>query len=188
MKVSSLVILGPQGSGKDTQAELLGKKFGLIVIGAGNELREIAKTDTKLGKKVNQTINVEGRLVEPELIVEVIENRLSKIPLDQSIVVHGFPRSLRQYELMKDSWTRLDRQNYKVIFIDLPEEEALKRIAGRRRVDDHPEALKKRFELFNSETMPVVKQLENEKKLIRIDGSPSIEKVHEEIVKKLGFK
>ena len=188
MRGSNLVILGPQGSGKDTQAELLGKRFGFVMIGAGNELREIAKTDTKLGKKVNQTINVEGRLVEPELIVAVIEDRLSKIPLDQSIVVHGFPRSLRQYELMKDSWARLGRQNYRVIFIELPEEEALKRIGGRGRVDDHPEALKKRFELFNSETMPVVKQLESENKLIRIDGSPSIEKVHEEIVKKLGFK
>ncbi|MDP3993740.1 MAG: nucleoside monophosphate kinase [Candidatus Doudnabacteria bacterium] len=188
MKVSNLVILGPQGSGKDTQADLLAKEFGFVVIGAGNELREIAKTDTQLGKKVNQTINVEGRLVEPELIVAVIEDRLSKIPPDQSIVVHGFPRSLRQYELMKASWVRLGRRNYKVIFIELPEEEALKRIGGRGRVDDHPEALKKRFELFNSETMPVVRQLENEKKLISIDGSPSIEKVQEEIVNRLGLK
>ena len=77
MNAPDLIILGPQGSGKTTQAELLAKTFGFALLGAGDLLREIAQEDTELGRKVRQTINVEGRLVQPELISEVIKAKVA---------------------------------------------------------------------------------------------------------------
>lgn len=188
-KPLNLIILGPQGSGKGTQAQLLADKYDLILIGAGDSLREIAKQDNELGRRVHQTINVEGRLVEPELIAEVLQQRLLGLPRDQGVIIEGFPRSLKQYELMRAFWPKLGRGDYKVIFIALAEDEAIKRLLKRaeleKREDDRLEAIKMRLELFNSETLPVVEALEAEDKVIRIDGAPSIEKVNAEIVKKL---
>lgn len=187
----NLIILGPQGSGKGTQAQLLADKYNLILIGAGDSLREIAKQDNELGRRVHQTINVEGRLVEPELIAEVLEERLRQLPKDQGVIIEGFPRSPKQYELMRAFWPKLARGDYKVIFIDLSEDEAVKRLLKRakleKREDDRLEAIKMRLQLFNSETLPVLKALEVEGKVIRIDGEQSIQEVQEQIVKKLNL-
>src|SRR3989338_1439997 len=108
MNPLNLIILGPQGSGKGTQAEYLAKEFDLVFLGAGGLLRDIARTDSDLGREVHQAINVEGRLVRPEVV--------------------------------------------------------------------------------RAETMPLVEELEKEGRLVRVNGAPSIEEVHPEILKKLDLK
>ncbi|MBI4049884.1 MAG: nucleoside monophosphate kinase [Candidatus Doudnabacteria bacterium] len=184
---NNLIILGPQGSGKGTQGELLADKFGYVLIGAGDSLREIAKQDTELGRRVHQTINVEGRLVEPELVAEVFEARLSALPKEQGVIIEGFPRSLKQYELLHNFWPKLGRGDYQVILMELSEEEAVKRLLLRSRVDDTPEMIRERLALYNSETLPVIEALEAEGKIIRVNGAPSIEEIHADIVKQLNL-
>ncbi len=209
-----LIILGPQGSGKGTQAALLKERLGFVLITTGEELRRIAKTDTDIGRKVNQSINVEGRLVaDASLVAEMIKNRIMSVPLMTGIILDSFPRSIEQYELMKKFWPDTTRGGYKVIFIELAEDEAVRRLSKRmvcercgaiypsgdlekctkcggrlvHRVDDHPVAIKKRLELFNSLTMPMLKMMEKDVEVVHVDGSPSIEEVHQEILKKLGL-
>src|SRR5262245_8278576 len=103
-KSPNLIILGPQGSGKTTQAELLAERFGFAFFGAGDVLREIAQEHTELGRKVHQTVNVEGRLVEPELISEVIQKKIATVPKNQGLILDGYPRSLLQYALFQKFW------------------------------------------------------------------------------------
>jgi len=93
----NLLFFGPQGCGKGTQAKLLSEKFGFIVLGTGELLREIAKTKTDLGSQVDQAVNVEGRLVGPELISQVIEEKIKSLPSDKPIIIDGYLRTLRQY-------------------------------------------------------------------------------------------
>jgi adenylate kinase len=86
MNAPNLIILGPQGSGKTTQAELLAKKTGFTLFGAGDVLREIAQQDSELGRTVHQTVNVEGRLVPPELISEVMKEKVATVPNDRGLI------------------------------------------------------------------------------------------------------
>jgi len=97
-KNNTLIFLGPQGSGKGTQAKLLVDKFGYHFIEAGASLRVIAKEDTDLGRKVKQTIDG-GNLVEPQLVTEVIADQLSKLDSRAKVIIDGYPRTRKQYEL-----------------------------------------------------------------------------------------
>lgn len=211
MNALNLIILGPQGSGKTTQAELLAKKLGFALFGAGDLLREIAQEDTELGRAVHHTINLEGRLVQPELISQIIKEKVEALPKDRGLILDGYPRTLTQYELFKKFWPETGRGDYRVVFIELSDEEALTRLIRRvtcencgaiyiegtmekcrkcggrlvRRPDDTPEAIQRRLQSFYSETMPMIRAMDAEGKVLRIDGAPSIDEVNRNILAKL---
>ena len=207
----NLIILGPQGSGKGTQAALLASKFEAVFLGAGDLLRGIAKIDTSLGREVHQVINVEGKHTSAQLISRIFREKLKKVPQNRGVIMEGYPRNLEQYEIFKNFWPKLERADYRVLFIELSEAEAIKRLSKRvvcencgriyiagaldkcsycggklvARPDDHPKAIKTRLELFDALTMPVIAEMEKEGKVIRIDGTPAVEKVHKQILQKL---
>jgi len=210
MNTPNLIIVGPQGSGKSTQARLLAKSFGFAALGAGDLLREIAKKDTQLGSRISRTI-IDGRLVEPELISEVIEEKVAALPKDQGLILDGYPRTLAQYALFRKFWAKTERGDYRVVFIELSEEEAIKRLTKRitcencgavdiegrtekcpecggrlvKRSDDTSEGIRTRLQLFYSETMPMVRAMETDGKVLRIDGTLSAEGVYREIMRNL---
>lgn len=207
----NIIILGPQGSGKGTQAELLARKYNLVFLGAGHLLREIARTGTRLGQEVHESINVRGEFVKPEVISEVFRLKLGEIPAEQGVIMESYPRNLTQYNQMKAFWPALRRGGYKVLYIELSDEDAVKRISTRitcencgaiyiagkankctkcggelvQRIDDRPETVKKRLELFQQETFPMVKQMEQEGKVVYLSGAGSVEQVNAEILDKL---
>lgn len=187
-KTLNLIILGPQGSGKGTQAQLLAKKLNLVFLGSGDLLREIAKTDTSLGREVHQTINVEGRHMRSEVISQLIKDKLQSLPKDQGVILESYPRNLEQYEEFKKFWPETGRGDYRVLYIELSEEEAKKRMGLRKRLDDTDETIRKRLELFNSLTMPLIAEMQKDGKIISINGAPSIEAVHKEVLRKLNLK
>jgi len=208
--VCNLIILGSQGSGKTTQSELLAQEFGLALFGAGDVLRKISHQDSELGRAVHRTVNVEGRLVGPELISELMKEKIAALPKDRGLILDGYPRTLTQYELFKEFWRETARGDYRVIFIELSEEEAVKRLSRRvtcencgavytagtteecvncagllvRRPDDTPESIRTRLQSFYSETMPMIRAMEADGKVLHIDGARSVDKVHDEIVAK----
>lgn len=210
--LKDLIILGPQGSGKGTQVHLLEEKLGFALIESGSSLREIAKTDTDLGKKIKERID-QGMLVEPEMVTEVIKEKISKIPYEQGLIIEGYPRNISQYEHMKKFYLGSGRKDYQVLFIEIPKEESIKRLSSRRvcedcgknyivgtvdecshcggnlvqRHDDYPEAVENRLAWSNSELMPLVNLLKEEGKLIIIDGRPSVEEVFQNIIEKLNL-
>lgn len=128
----NIVILGPQGSGKGTQAEKLAKKFGLEHIDMGKFLREVAKTDTPLGKEVYQIQNVTKTLVPSRILQEVFNVKLNSLPRERGIVFDGFPRNVDQMEYFEKALIEFGRHADKVIFINLSEESSIDRISKRR--------------------------------------------------------
>ena len=187
-KALNLIILGPQGSGKGTQAALLANKFNLAFLGSGDLLREVAKTDTPLGREVHQTINVEGRHMRSEVISQIIKDKLQSLPKEQGVILESYPRNLEQYKDFKNFWPSFGRGDYQVLFIELTQEEAIKRMMLRKRFDDNEETIRKRLELFYSLTMPMIIEMKKDGAVITINGAPSIEEVQEEILQKLNLK
>jgi adenylate kinase len=128
----NLIILGPQGSGKGTQAELLAKKYNLIHIDMGSFLREMAKQDTPLGKEIYDIQNVTKTLVPKRILKQVVHLKLGSIPREQGIVFDGAPRTMDQAEYMEEAFQEFGRKIDKVFFVNIPKEESIRRISKRR--------------------------------------------------------
>jgi len=209
MKKESLkiVFFGPPASGKGTQAELLAKKFRLPLISTGNIFRWHIKKKTFLGKKLEKLIN-QGKFVPDRIVNKIVASELKKIK--KGFILDGFPRNLSQAkELAKISPPDL------VIEIMVSSSEVIRRISGRRvcecgetyhliynppkregicdscgkklfqREDDKKKNVLKRLKIYYSETKPLEDFYQKQNKLIKINGEQSIDKVHQEILKKI---
>ncbi len=201
-----LIFVGPQGSGKGTQAKRIAKRFGFCHISSGDLLREVTG-DLKL--EVDKFMN-KGDLVPDELIVRILKERLKKVDCKKGFILDGFPRNVSQVkELAKI--TDID----KVVEISISDEESIKRISGRRncvkcgaifnvnssprpkvegvcdkcggelvqRTDDNEKALKERLKVYHKETERILKMY----KFMRVNGNNSIEKVEADIVEGVGL-
>ena len=124
-------LLGPPGSGKGTQAELLKKELGFAHIETGSALRAVASQDTELGRTVHEIIYQKGEMVPNTIMDEIFRQAIARVPKDQGILFDGAPRYVSQIDVLSNILSEYDRSIYKVIFIDIPEEEAVARISKR---------------------------------------------------------
>lgn len=173
----NIVILGPQGSGKGTQADLISEYFGLTHIDMGAELRRIEKEESERGRTIREIIDV-GDLVPIELTIEIFKEAISKPA--KGFVIEGFPRTQEQYAAIKDS-VNLDL----ALFIDVPDEVSIERISKRaeieQRPDDTPEAIAHRLEIYHTQTELLLRDYTDAGILVHIDGNQSPEDVFAEI-------
>lgn len=184
MKPMNIILLGRSGSGKGTQGKLLAKEFGLEYISSGNLFRALAKEDTLIGKKVKEIL-MEGGLQPDWLAFWLWVNELKKIYLSRGIILDGASRRLEEAKLLDKVFEWLGRLNLKVFLINISRKEALgrllKRGLKRGRKDDTRQAINKRLDWFNKETMSVVRYYKKTGRLIRINGEQSVEEVFKEI-------
>ncbi len=176
-----LVLIGIQGSGKSTQGNLLSKQLNLPYLSTGHIFRQLAKEKTTLGKYIKVVIN-SGLLVPDEKTIEIVNSYLKRPEYKKGYILDGFPRTLNQ---AKKFINNID----KVIYLEIPEKEAIYRLVYRNseiREDETIPAIKKRIEQFKKFTLPVLDFYREQKKLIEIDGTQSIEAVNQEILKNLG--
>jgi len=128
----NIVILGQQGSGKGTQASLLAEKFGMEHIDMGKTLREIARSDTPLGREIYEIQNVKKTLVSSHILKEILSVKLKSIPLKKGIIFDGAPRTFDQVKYLEDAMLEMGRKIDHVIFISIPEQESIERTSRRR--------------------------------------------------------
>ncbi len=199
------VFIGPQGSGKGTQASILADKYEFKIIEMGNLLRTEAAQESDLGRRVREVIN-HGDLVPTELTMNLIQDELQRHPHQQRIIFDGFPRSLDQAQEL----TKVIEVT-KAVHIDLPYDVSVKRISGRllcdhghyyntyflppekegicnvdhtplhKRDDDTEEAVKHRLELYGSVTVKVLEYYRGLGKLVTVNGDKSVFEVSHEI-------
>ena len=211
MSELNLILVGPPGAGKGTQADKLRDDFKLPYIATGDIFRAHVKNETELGRQV-KAIMEDGGLVPDELVLDIVATRLDEDDVQDGFILDGFPRTIPQAEALNDRLQQEGRRLTAAILIDVPDEEVIKRISGRRvcvkgghlyhvdfdppktegvcdqdgsrliqREDDKPEVVAKRLTEYHDSTEPLIHLYDDQGILRRIDGTRPPAAVHDHI-------
>jgi adenylate kinase len=182
----NILLLGPQGSGKGTQARLISKTYGIPQIATGDMIREIKELDTELGRRV-KAIYDRGELVDDATIVDLIESRLDRGDTIPGFLLDGFPRNTAQAEALDALLAQLGHSLDVVFELQVTDRDVLlerlsKRAAEEGRTDDTPDAIRKRLEIYDRETAPLVEYYRSTRgNVVGIHADRPIEDVFAEI-------
>lgn len=172
-----IILLGPPGSGKGTQAVRMSKELRIPHISTGDLFRENIGKNTELGKKA-KTYTESGQLVPDQLVLEMVFDRVSKPDCLKGYLLDGCPRTVFQAEALEE---HLKNVNHVVLNLDVSDEVIEKRIAGRlsgeKRKDDQPEVVKERLRVYHEQTEPVVEYYKKQNKLKTVDGNKTPDEV-----------
>ena len=198
-----IILLGPPGAGKGTQANLIKETFSIPQISTGDMLRAAVSAGTELGLKVKKVMDA-GELVSDELILGLVKERITRDDCAKGYLFDGFPRTIAQAQGMRDADIEVDY----VLELQVPDEDIVRRMGGRRvhlasgrtyhvefnppkregvddvtgealiqRNDDKEETVRKRLEVYHSQTAPLIEYYRQKGLLVEIDGTQSIENV-----------
>ena len=207
-----IILLGAQGSGKGTQAELLSQKLGVPHISSGDLFRKAIDEKTELGLRAKVYID-RGELVPDDLTVSMVVKRLEEPDCSQGVLFDGFPRTVSQAEVLDKGLQEVGKQIDLAIYLQVPREELLKRLSGRfickanqhvynidfhppkvagicdidgselyQRSDDTGEAVQKRLDIFFNETIQLLDYYGKQKKLVEVDGNQDIDQVQQSLL------
>jgi len=173
-KMLNIILFGPPGSGKGTQAEYLIKEYGIIHISTGDLFRYEMGNNTELGLKAKEYM-AKGELVPDEVTIGMLKNKVNANPDAKGIIFDGFPRTITQAEALDTFLSEKDTEVSALIALDVPEEELVVRLLGRGassgRADDMDESIiKNRISVYNSETAPVFEYYKSKNKSNLIPG------------------
>ena len=205
-----IILLGMPGAGKGTQAQIIEEELAIANVSTGAILREVSKSKSDLGQKVQSYLN-SGQLVPDEIIIEMLVERISKDDCNNGFILDGFPRNIEQAKSLDQAGVNIDL----VIYLKILEEQIIERMSGRRihlasgrsyhttfnppkvdgkddltgedliqRSDDKPDVIKKRLEVYFNETEPMLDFYKNkDMKFYEIDASEPVKAVTEKILK-----
>jgi adenylate kinase len=184
----NLLVLGPQGSGKGTQAARLSEAYGIPHVSTGEMFRGAIVAGTELGTRV-EPILASGELVPDDLTVQLIRERLAEPDAERGFVLDGFPRTVAQAEALDAMLAGIGRGLDAVLFFDISDDVSVERLRGRAREegreDDAPDAIARRLELYHEQTEPVVERYRASGKLVPIHAERTIDQVAAEIAEAL---
>ncbi len=180
----NVLLFGPQGSGKGTQAKLIAAGHGIPHVSTGDMFRAAIARETRLGLKVKPILE-SGELVPDDLTVGLIRERLSETDAQAGFILDGFPRNLAQAEALDALLDELGRPLTAVLELLVPDEVCRERMTRRAaeegRTDDTPEAIARRLAIYHEETAPLAEYYRAAGKLVGVDGTGTIDEIADRI-------
>jgi adenylate kinase len=207
-----LLLIGPPGAGKGTQATIISKKYGIPQIATGDMLREEVKNKTELGMKAKAYMD-KGELVPDSLVISMLEKRLKEKDASKGFILDGFPRTVAQADALADKFKEMHIDKFLVIELKVDEENIIKRLSARRvcsscgkiynllteppkkdnvcddcnaplyqRDDDKESTIRERFKVYNSKTAPLIDYYTKKGMLKTVSADGSIEEINKAII------
>jgi adenylate kinase len=181
----NLILLGPPGAGKGTQGHRLSERYNIPEISTGGILRSAVHKGTPLGREAKSYMD-RGALVPDEIMIGIIRERLAQDDTACGFILDGFPRTVAQAEALAQLSEEQQRPIEHVLSIEVPQEELLQRLAGRRQVegrqDDTAEAIRHRLEVYERETAPLIDYYRRQGLLRCIVGVGTIDEIFQRVV------
>lgn len=207
-----IILIGAQGSGKGTQAEMLAHALGIPHIASGDLFRKEIEEKTEVGLKAREYLD-RGELVPDDVTIAMVLNRLKQPDCEPGVLLDGFPRTIAQAEALDEGLPKLGRQVNAVVYLKVPRQELLQRLAGRyicranqhvyniytrppkepgvcdldgselyQRSDDVGEAVQRRLDIFFNQTIRLLDYYRKQGKVVEVDGNQPIDKVQQALV------
>jgi adenylate kinase len=184
----NIVLFGPPGSGKGTQAEKLIEKYKLTHISTGDLLRNESEAQTKLGLEAKKLMDA-GELVPDKIVIEMIQNKLKEESSGPGFIFDGFPRTVEQARHLRKALNKYDKRISLVISLQVPNEELMARLLKRGeetgRSDDNKETINHRIEVYSRQTIPVTYFYDKSRIHIPVDGMGTVDQIFERVVKEI---
>ncbi|HSS78228.1 MAG TPA: adenylate kinase [Thermoanaerobaculia bacterium] len=182
-----VVLLGPPGAGKGTQAQVLSQRLGVPAISTGDMLREAVAEGSDLGGKV-QGIMASGALVDDATMAEVVRERLGKPDAREGFLLDGYPRTLPQAETLAGILGDAGLSLTAVLLVEVPEDELVRRTLLRSRADDREEVVRERLRVYREKTAPLIGYYGDRRLLRQINGNRPVESVTAQMLGVFGIE
>ena len=182
----NVILFGPPGAGKGTQAQMLVSEFGMVQLSTGEMLRAAIAAESELGLKAKSIMDA-GQLVSDDIMIGMISERMDAPDCANGVILDGFPRTVAQAEALDQMFADKNIALDSVIEIAVDEAALFARIENRAaetggsRSDDNAEVLAERLKVYHANTAPILPYYKDKNKLVTIDGMQSIDKVSEDI-------
>ncbi len=214
----NLILVGPPGAGKGTQAKKLVAHFGIPQISTGEILRAAVKNETELGLKAKEYMEA-GKLVSDDIVIGLIEERLREPDCEKGFILDGFPRTIAQADALEGILKKLDKRLDHVVVLIVPDEDVVERLSGRRvckncgmeyhikfkppkkegvcdncggelyqRADDNEETIRNRLKVYHEQTAPLLGYYKERSLVREVDGTGEFDAIFDRILEALGAK